>query len=122
MGGIISATNTTSGDLALTAATDIVANGVDTAAGAVAGTPSVALTAQAGSISQAAGGTISATNTTSGDLALTAATDILSNSAVTGAGAMAGTPSVALTAQAGSISLGAAKSSPPPTPHRAISP
>ncbi len=87
VGGIISATNTTSGDLALTAATDIVANGVVTAAGAVAGTPSVALTAQAGSISQAAGGTISATNTTSGDLALTAATDILANGAVTGAGA-----------------------------------
>ena len=78
-----------------------------TAAGpGAAGAPSVALTAQTGSISQGAGAVISATDASGGDLGLTAAAGIVANGTMTAAGAVAGTLSVALTAQAGSISQG----------------
>jgi hypothetical protein len=99
-GAAISATNTTSGDLALTAGTDIVANGTVTAAGAVAGTPSVALTAQAGSIGQSAGALITATNAPPG-VALTAGGGIAFGGSIATSGTAG---SVALTAKGGDIS------------------
>jgi hypothetical protein len=78
--------------------------GLITAAGpGVVGTPSVSLTAQTGSISQSGGATISATNATAGDLALTAAGSIIANGTITAAGAVAGTPSVKLMANGGAI-------------------
>jgi hypothetical protein len=69
-GAIISATDASAGDLAVTAAVGSRQRDNDRRWRG-GRTPSVALTAQAGSISQGAGAIISATNTTSGDLALT---------------------------------------------------
>jgi hypothetical protein len=68
-----------------------------------AGISSISLTALTGPISQASSATISATNATAGDLALTASGSITANGTVTAAGAVTGTPSVALTANGGAI-------------------
>jgi hypothetical protein len=109
--GTISAPNTVAGDIILTAGTvntagtsSITADGLITAAGTgTAGTPSVSLIANGGTIEQALGGTISATNTVAGDIALSASTSITTNGLITAAGTVAGAPSVLLTALNGTI-------------------